>query len=72
MKLPIIKDRPRNYKKSTFYWRKIRRIMNNIIRTIGVDGIDNKGLPDVKSLVNDYNYSDYTIINNEDKKFTRK
>lgn len=46
--------------------------MGNIIRTIGVEGIDNKGLPDVKSLVNDYDYCDYIIINNDEKKFTRK
>jgi hypothetical protein len=61
---PIIKDRPRNYKKSTRYWRKIRRIWK-----MEVDS--GKEITQAKELENDYNYSDYRFIDCEEK-HTRK
>lgn len=53
-KLPIIKDRPRNYKKSSIYWRTIRRCQKQ-------DLIKNKDIRNPKEIISDYNYSDYTI-----------
>ena len=50
----IIKDRPRNAKKSTLYWRKIRRVIKQLV------GIE-EDLPNPKEIVNDYDYCDYTI-----------
>lgn len=54
----IIKDRPRNAKKSTLYWRKIRRVTKQLV------GIGEEDLPNPKSIINDYDYCDY-IIDNE-------
>lgn len=69
-KKPVIKDRPRNYKKSTMYWRKIRRILR--LRVKGqVKDPDGKVLPNPKELEDDYNYSDYTFYWPEEK-FRRK
>jgi hypothetical protein len=69
-RLPIIKDRPRNQKKSTLYWRHIRSTTNQVVRGIqeefkGIDGIgyientDHEEIPSPKSIVNDYDYCDY-------------
>jgi len=69
----IIKDRPRNFKKSTFYWKRIRRIINNLIRNGDED------LPNPKEIINDYDYCDYVydMENNKNdpetiKKYRRK
>jgi hypothetical protein len=32
-RLPILKDKPRNYKRTSAYWRPIRRIINQIVST---------------------------------------
>lgn len=53
-KLPIIKDRPRNYKKSTFYWRIVRRVQKSLLKS-------GKEIKNPKEIIDDYNYSDYTI-----------
>lgn len=53
----IIKDRPRNNKKSTLYWRKIRRIINSKVR----NNIDDNVIPVPKEIVNDYDYCDYIM-----------
>jgi len=53
-KLPIIKDKPRNYKRTALYWRKIRRV-NKMEVTQGKDPIN------PKLLINDYNYCDYIL-----------
>ena len=68
-RLPIIKDRPRNQKKSTLYWRHIRSTTNQVVRGIkdqltDLDGIDEDNselneIPNPKSIVNDYDYCDY-------------
>lgn len=31
-KTPIVKDRPRNHKKSSLYWRTVRRVQNQQVR----------------------------------------
>jgi hypothetical protein len=51
---PIIKDRPRNYKKSTWYWRTIRRITKMFVK-------QGKDVPNPKSIINDYDYCDWTF-----------
>lgn len=58
-KFPIIKDRPRNYKKSSLYWRKIRRVWTSVVK--GNRNPEELVLPDPKQVVNDYDYSDYHI-----------
>lgn len=64
-KKPIIKDRPRNYKKSTYYWRKVRRISKNCMRS-------GRDIPNQKSIIDDYDYSDYTIVDCNSAKYSRK
>lgn len=85
-KKPIIKDSPRNYKKSTAYWRIIRRVIKNNLNQhyIGVNNtldnfdVDEPELKNPKQIINDYDYSDYTfILNKHDdetklKKYSRK
>mgnify|MGYP003473438673 FL=1 len=82
IKKPVIKDSPRNFQKSQIYWRTIRRVINHTIRNFK-NNIDEMILPKEKSIVNDYDYSDYTsdcrndnncycIRNYGTKKCTRK
>ena len=54
-KKPIIKDRPRNFKKSAFYWRQIRRKLVQEVKQ------NKEVILNPKEIVNDYNYSDYKI-----------
>lgn len=54
-KLGIIKDRPRNHKKSTYYWRRVRRNWRTGIAS------NKEELDSPKVIVNDYDYSDYKI-----------
>lgn len=58
-KKALIKDAPRNFKKSTIYWRTIRRVINYTLRKFRND-VDEMILPKEKSIVNDYNYSDHS------------
>lgn len=32
-RIPVLKDKPRNYKRTSAYWRPIRRIVNQIVST---------------------------------------
>lgn len=57
---PIIKDRPRNDKKSSLYWRIVRRVINSKVREI-LKTDEEMDLPEPKEIVNDYDYSDYKI-----------
>jgi len=57
-KVPILKDRPRNYNKAAMYWRPIRRVINARVRHFQED-LDDETLPDPKEIVNDYDYIDY-------------
>ena len=59
-KKPIIKDRPRNQKKSSLYWRTIRRVTNEKVRKLNIEP-ENDNLPNPKELINDYTYCDYII-----------
>ena len=53
----IIKDRPRNYKKSSKYWRTVRSCIKNSIRNC--KNLEELEIPDPKIIVNDYDYCDY-------------
>jgi hypothetical protein len=57
-KLPVIKDGPRNYKKSSAYWRTVRRVTKEKVKYLNEELEDNI-LPDPQEIVNDYDYSDY-------------
>lgn len=57
-KKPVIKDCPRNYKKSSNYWRTIRRVTKDKIRYLQED-LENEVIQDPKEIINDYDYSDY-------------
>lgn len=59
-KKPIIKDRPRNEKKSTLYWRRIRSRINQKVRSL-ISDPEKDDIPNPKTLINDYNYCDYII-----------
>lgn len=58
---PIIKDRPRNTKKSSLYWRIVRRVINDKVRQISANPDVEPDLPTPKEIVNDYDYCDYKI-----------
>ena len=32
-KIPILKDKPRNYKRTSLYWRPVRRVINQLVST---------------------------------------
>lgn len=81
-KKPIIKDKPRNHKRTSEYWRKVRRSTGNKLRThlVGIDSedlqdIDEPFLPQPREIVNDYDYCDWIWhLDDEDsiKKHSRK
>ena len=58
-KLPILKDRPRNCKKSSIYWRTVRRVINEKVKLYKDIPSDDVNLPEPKEIVNDYDYSDW-------------
>jgi hypothetical protein len=58
-KKAIIKDRPRNYKKSTSYWKGTRSTINNVVKQLKYD--PTLEIPNEKTLINDYDYSDYSF-----------
>lgn len=68
-KKPVIKERPRNIKKSTLYWRTIRRHIKNTMKSTSLECF--RDLPNPKTIVNDYDYCDY-IFRSSNKKHTRK
>ena len=57
-KVPIIKDRPRRHKKSSIYWRTVRRVINEKVRFY-YETIDDEQLPQPEEVINDYDYCDY-------------
>mgnify|MGYP000928746771 FL=1 len=58
IKQPVKKDKPRNFKKSTIYWRTIRRVINHTIRNFK-NNFDEMILPKEKTIVNDYDHQDW-------------
>ena len=67
-KEPIVKDRPRNYKKSTDYWRHVRRVIKNAVHKLFYKDEDEVIIPNPKEVVNDYDYSDYRFDMRDIKK----
>lgn len=57
-KQPILKDSPRNFKKSAIYWRTIRRVINYTIKNFK-NNWDEMILPKEKTIVNDYDHEDW-------------
>lgn len=65
----IIKDKPRNYKASTMYWRRVRRTWNIEVKKIHTQ--EEIEISSSKNLVNDYDYSDY-LFRDCGEKYKRK
>ena len=59
-KAPIIKDGPRNHKKSSLYWRTVRRVTKDKVRYFN-ETIEDEIIPDPKEIIDDYDYSDYEV-----------
>jgi len=57
-KKPIIKDKPRNYKRTSLYWRTIRRAWNNEIKSSKFWDED-FSFTNPKSIYDQYSYCDY-------------
>ena len=57
-KLPIHKDSSRSTKKSSEYWRTIRRVIKSRVRYYN-ETIDDETLPLPEEIINDYDYCDY-------------
>ena len=53
----MIRDQPRNKKKSTLCNRTVRRVQKQFIKNNNEDELDN--IPSPKSIVNDYDVEDY-------------
>jgi len=68
-KLAIIKDRPRNIKKSSLYWRNVRSTQNNAIRSCR--DLEELEIPHERTIVDDYDYCDYKIDHEFDKFVSR-
>lgn len=43
------------------YWKNVRSAINNKIRSVDPQLLDETVIPDPKEIVNDYNYCDYII-----------
>lgn len=56
-KLPIYKDKG----EKKYYWRYIRSSIKNSLRSQLYSDLDYLELPNPKTIINDYDYSDYTI-----------
>lgn len=54
----IIKDCPRNFKKSSNYWRTVRRVLKEKVKLLQ-ETDDEQKIPKPQEIVNDYDYSDY-------------
>jgi hypothetical protein len=59
----------RNRKTSSFYWRIVRRCLKQDVKK----AIENEdfSIRDVKSIVNDYNYSDFSVENSFKEKIPK-
>jgi hypothetical protein len=70
---PIIKDGPRNHKKSSLYWRTVRRVTKDKVRYFN-ETIEDEIIPDPKEIIDDYDYSDYEtdLRFNKDKEYAKR
>lgn len=73
VKKPIVKDAPRNVKKSTQYWRHVRKSINQAVRKLFYN--DEVEIPNPKTIVNDYDHTDFSFrawTEEQKKKWSRK
>ena len=63
---PWIKDKPRNCKRTSLYWRSIRRVWNNEMNSSKFWDED-FSFTDRKTIYNQWDYCDYKFIVYEDK-----
>lgn len=70
VKKPIIKDKSRNSKASTYY-RRVRRVIKQKLKESDIEEVE---LPNSKEIVNDYDYMDYKwdLRNSKNKKLKTK
>lgn len=69
-KKPYIKDKPRNSKKSSDYWRRIRTNQNQVVRQLKYD--PTLEIPEEKTIVNDWDYEDYKYEIKSDNQYYNK
>jgi len=61
-KKPIIKSAPRNSKKSTEYWKVIRRTVNTKLKSVkDIEDAEELEIPDARDIVDDFSYCDNII-----------
>jgi hypothetical protein len=74
-KLPIHKDSSRSIKKTSEYWRTVRRIIKSKVRFYS-ETIDDEILPIPKEIINDYDYCDWIydsrFVNEDDTEDRKK
>ena len=72
-KKPIIKQRHKNEKKTSRYWRPVRRVINEKVKYLN-QSLDEEILPLPQEIVNDYDYSDYRfdLRFNDDEELSKK
>lgn len=63
---PFVKDKPRNQKRTTLYWRSVRGFWKNEMRSSKFWDED-FNFTDRKVIYNQYNYCDYKFEIYEDK-----
>jgi len=54
------------------YWRTVRSRTKNILRSKDIEELDEDGLPDPKTIINDYNYIDSINYDEDNLKNKRK
>ena len=59
----IVKDKK---PKNNLYWKTVRSSVKNKLRSMDIEEIEEGVIPDVKEIVNDYNYRDYEIHYDKD------
>lgn len=64
-KQPLLKDKPRNYKRTPNYWRPIRRVQKQQVKDIGREYFQDKeffydyiNIKQPKEIINDWVYCD--------------
>jgi len=73
IKEPIIKQCPRNVKKSTLYWRTVRRVTKLGVRKL-LFNPENE-IPNPKIIIGDYGYCDYVFdfrFNENEKRIAKR
>lgn len=72
-KEPVVRDSPRNEKKSTLYWRHVRKGIKQAVRKLFYN--EDADIPNPKTIINDYDREDYSFrawTDEQKKKWSRK